>query len=53
MSWEKIFEMKEIKKKTKCSACNKEKSNPCETVKDAKNCDELKTKTNGKAKSNG
>lgn len=50
MSWEKIFEMKEVKKKSKCSACNKEKDKPCETVKDAKNCDELKKKTETKAK---
>lgn len=50
MSWEKIFEMKEIKKKSKCSACNKEKSNPCETVKEAQKCDELKKKTETKVK---
>lgn len=46
MSWEKLFEMKEVKKKTKCSGCNKEKSNPCQTVSDATKCDELKKKTN-------
>ncbi len=44
MNWEKIFEMKDIKKTTKCSGCNKEKKEPCETIKDAQKCDELKDK---------
>jgi len=46
MSWEKIFEMKDIKKTTKCSGCSKDKDKPCETVKEAKDCKELKPKVN-------
>lgn len=51
MSIKTIFKMEIVQPKEKtCSACNKKKTNTCETVKDAKNCDELKKKTETKAK---
>lgn len=51
MSAETIFKMQIVQPKEKtCSACNKKKTNTCETVKDAQKCDELKKKTETKVK---
>lgn len=51
MSAETIFKMQVVQTKDKkCSGCNKDKKEPCETVKDAKNCDELKKKSETKTK---
>lgn len=53
MSLDKIFAMNiKSEKDNKCAACNKTKSNACQTVKDAANCKDLKSKKSNNTNTN-